>query len=231
MKKNEIVIYGLIITLVIYLTAIFVGNKFQLNVDFIADTFVTHTTMLLLSIIAIFVFKNKVNYSISLPKFNQIIKPILFAVLVNIVINVSINIITKILGGTLEVHPLLVKMTPMQVFVFVFIYASIAEELLFRGFLLNILKPLKNIGITILKRKISISVIISAVAFGLAHLVLIRTGVGVIFLIRILLFTTTLGLIAGYYQEKHDNNAFAIIVHMAGNSIAVIAAIIISMLS
>lgn len=231
MKKNESVIYGLIITVVIYFTAIFVGNKFQLNIDFIADTFGTHTTMFLLSIIAISVFKNSANYSISLPKFNQILKPILFAVLVNIVINVSMNIVTKILGGTVELHPYLAKMTPMQVFVFVFIYASIAEELLFRGFLLNILKPLKNFGITILKRKISISVIISALAFGLAHLILIRTGVGVIFLIRIVIFTTTIGLIAGYYQEKHDNNAFAIIVHMAGNSIAVIGAIIISILS
>jgi membrane protease YdiL (CAAX protease family) len=231
MKKKESVIYGLIITVVIYLTAFIVGKKFQFNVDFIKDSFGSYTTMLLLSIIAIFVFKNNVNYSISLPKFNQILKPILFAVLATIVIFVSINIITKILGGTIEPHPLLAKMTPMQVFVFVFIYASIAEELLFRGFLLNILNPLKNIGITILKRKISVSVIMSALAFGLAHLLLIRTGVGVIFLIRVVIFTTTLGLIAGYYQEKHDNNAFAIIVHMAGNSLAVIGSIIMSMLS
>ena len=72
----------------------------------------------------------------------------------------------------------MMKMSPLQVFIFVFIYASIAEEILFRGFLMNILKPLKIKGISILKRKISVPVIISAFAFGLGHLILITTGVG-----------------------------------------------------
>lgn len=34
------------------------------------------------------------------------------------------------------------------------------------------------------------------------------------------------GLIAGYYQEKYDNNAYAVIIHMAGNSIGVIGALL-----
>jgi membrane protease YdiL (CAAX protease family) len=35
-----------------------------------------------------------------------------------------------------------------------------------------------------------------------------------------------LGLIAGYYQEKYDNNAYAIIVHMSGNLMGLIGALI-----
>ena len=124
-----------------------------------------------------------------------------------------------------EVHPVIMNTSPFQVFLFIFIYASIAEELLFRGFLMNILQPLKTKGITILKRTLSLPVIISAVAFGLAHLILITTGASGLLIFRVVVFTTVLGLIAGYYQEKYDNNAFAIIVHMAGNWFGFVGAV------
>lgn len=42
-------------------------------------------------------------------------------------------------------------------------------------------------------------------------------------MIRMLVFTFVLGLIAGYYQEKYDNHAFAIIVHMAGNLMGLVS--------
>jgi hypothetical protein len=35
-------------------------------------------------------------------------------------------------------------------------------------------------------------------------------------------------LVAGYYQEKHNNNAYAILVHMAANFMGVIAAFLMS---
>ncbi len=224
MKNTERIIYGLIITAVIFMTANFFGSKLNLNIDFIANTFSTHTIMLLLSVIAIYVLRANLNYNISLPKFKYILKPVGIGILVTIVINILMTSLANIVGEKVEGHALLSEMNPLQVLIFVFIYASVAEEILFRGFLMNLLKPLKISGITILKRKISIPVIISAVAFGLAHLILITTGAGFLFLLRIVLFTTTLGLIAGYYQEKHDNNAFAIIVHMSGNLLAVLGA-------
>ncbi|MCK5170180.1 MAG: CPBP family intramembrane metalloprotease, partial [Bacteroidales bacterium] len=141
----------------------------------------------------------------------------------------AITVVTKVAGGELEEHPAFSVMNPLQIFIFVFIFASIAEEVLFRGFLLNLLKPLNTKGITIFKRKISLPVILSAIAFGLSHLILIASGVGFLFLFKIVLFTTCLGLVAGYYQEKYDNNAYAIIVHMAGNSFGVVAAILMSL--
>lgn len=229
MKNNERIIYGLIIAIIIFASATFVGSKLHLDIDFFPNSFVTHSLMLLLSIIAIYSFKKNVNYKIVLPKFKKVLKPILFGVLATIIVNISMGILIKISGGESEAHPLLTKLTPLQVFVFVFIYASIAEEILFRGFLLNILKPLKAKGISILKRKISVPVIISAFAFGLGHLILITTGVGGLFLMRVVIFTTILGLIAGYYQEKYDNNAYAIIVHMSGNSLTIIGSLLMSL--
>lgn len=184
--------------------------------------------MLLLSIGAIYFFGKKVKYKISLSKFKKSLKPFLLGISATILVNIPVAVIIKISGGETDVYPLLADMTPLQVFIFIFIYASIAEELLFRGFLLNFLKPLNLKGITIFKRKISISVIISAIAFGLAHLILITTGVGELFIVRILIFTMVLGLIAGYYQEKYANNAYAIIVHMAGNLLIVLSAFLLA---
>ena len=229
MKNNERIIYGLIITIIVYAIATFSGSKLHLNIDFIPSSFVTHSLMLILSIVLIYGLRKYVNYKISLPQFKKILKPVLFGLLVTIIANISMTIITKILGGKIETHDALTKMSPLQIFIFVFIYASIAEEILFRGFLMNILKPLNAKGINIFKRKISVPVIISAFAFGLGHLILISTGASGFFLMRIVIFTTILGLIAGYYQEKYDNNIFAIIVHMAGNLMGVIGVLLMNL--
>ncbi len=197
-----------------------------MNIEFLPYTFATHTAMLILSVGLIYGLKKHVNYKIALPPFKKILKPVLFGILATIIVNIVMNVATNISGGKVEVHAALTKMSPLQVFLFVFIYASIAEELLFRGFLLNMLKPIKLKGIKIFKRNVSMPVLISAVAFGLAHLILITTGAGGLFILRIVVFTTILGIIAGYYQEKYDNNAFAIIVHMAGNLMGVIGALL-----
>ena len=229
MKNNRRIIFGIITTIIVFIIATFGSRKLHLNIDFIPNSFATHSLMLLLSIIAIYSFKKEVNYKISLPKFKKILKPILLGFLTTIILNISMTIIIKILGNKIEAHPLLLSMSTLQVFIFIFIYASIAEEILFRGFLMNILKPLKTKGIKIFKRKISIPVIISAVLFGLGHLILATTGVSISFLIKTVIFTTTIGLIAGYYQEKYDNNAFAIIVHMSGNFVGVITVLLINL--
>lgn len=49
-------------------------------------------------------------------------------------------------------------------------------------------------------------------------------------MIRTVVFATTLGLIAGYYQEKNDNYACAI-VYMAGNFVALLAVLSASLAS
>lgn len=229
MRNNERIIYGIVITIVVFAISTFLGSKIELNLDFFSSSFVTHSFMLVLSIVTIYSLRKYVNYRIAVPQFKKVLKPILLGLLATILVNITMNVLTHILGGKVEAHALLAKLTPLQVFVFVFIYASIAEEMLFRGFLMNILKSLKTKGIKIFKRNLSIPVIISAVIFGLAHLVLISTGAGVLFIFRIVVFTTILGLIAGYYQEKYENNAYAIIVHMSGNAMAVIGALLMSL--
>ena len=79
----------------------------------------------------------------------------------------------------------------------------------------------------VFRRRLSLPVITGALVFGLLHLILLTSGVSVIFVVRVVIFTTVLGLIAGYYQEKHNNFAYAVLVHMAGNLPGLLAAFMI----
>jgi len=231
MKNNERVIWGLLLTTIVFLISTLAGKNFSLNNEFIPDTFITNMLMLILSIGLICGLKKHVNYKISLPKFQNTLRPILFGLLAAIAINIIMSIVEKALGvKEIESHSAHSAMSPLQFFIFIFICTPIAEEVLFRGFLQNILKPLKVKGIRIIKRYVSIPVIISAVAFGLVHLIVMTSGSGTLFVIRTVVFATTLGLIAGYYQEKYDNNAYAITVQMAGNFVALIAVLLASIM-
>lgn len=225
MKTNKRIVFGLLLTVVIFVIANVLGKKIDLGIDFLSFTFATHTIMLILSVLAIVLLQKSVDYKFSLPKFKKILRPLLFGFLASLV-PVLMAIITFVLGGKNEPHPALIAMSAFQTFVFVLIYASIAEEFLFRGFLQNILKPLSASGIKIFKRFVSLPVIIGAVAFGLAHTVLFFSGVGIVFVVRTVIFTMLLGLVAGYCQEKHNNHAYAIVVHMAGNALGVLSALL-----
>lgn len=226
MKKGEQITCGIVLTIIAFLVANYTGNLLKLNIVFLPSSFITHLVMLIVAIVLICSLKNYVNYKISWPKFKTVLKPILFGFLTAVIVNILLFIIGSSIGIEQESHFAFDIMSPVQIFLFIFILASVAEELLFRGFLQNILKPLQSKGIKFFKKHISLPVIIAALTFSLAHLILILSGAGAYFIFRTLIFTFILGLIAGYYQEKYDNNAYAIIVHMSGNFMGLIASII-----
>lgn len=231
MKSSNRLILGLTISLLIYLISTTFDKNFNPENNFFLPSFGTHTLMFLLSVIAIFLFKKHLDYKITFPKISSVFKPFIFAVLLTIFVNIIITLITKFLGyHKIETHPLLKGSSGWQILIFVFIYASIVEEILFRGFLLNFIQNYSHKSITIFKKKINYPVLISGLAFGLAHLILLTSEVSGLFVTRIVIFTTLLGILAGYYQEKYQNNAYAIIVHSGGNFIGVIATFIMNFL-
>lgn len=221
MTNSRRIVTGLIITFIIFAVSMPFG-KLEMPYEFISHSFATHTVMLLLAMGAIYLLRDIVEFRLSFFKVKTIIKPIIVGILTAIGTAIIVSVILEVLGFGLEEHPVVANMQPLQVFLFIFIFASISEEMLFRGFLLNIMKPLKGKSKTFFKIKISLPVFISAIAFGMAHLILISGGVGIPFLVRIVLFTSALGIVAGYYQEKYDNFLYAVIVHMSGNTLAVI---------
>lgn len=226
MQKDTLskrLLIGLSLTIAIFAASILLSQALKFETDIIPTSFVTHALMLVLSVALIIALRKQVNYRIAMPKFKQVLKPIIIGFLTSLVINLAIGILTIVLTGKANAHPAVAKESVLQFFLFTFILASVAEEFLFRGFLQNYLKPFSDKGFKLFRRWISLPVLVSAITFSLAHLILLVSGVEALFMIRMLVFTFALGLIAGYYQEKYDNHAFAIIVHMAGNLMGLVS--------
>lgn len=218
MKNTERLLYGIAITTAIVFAAILLSPLIKIDNAFIANIFKQNTILLCLSVVAILLMKKHLTYSIAIPKFKLVLRPVVLTLMTYVGFSLFSGFMTRLCGAPVgEVHPAIGKLNPLQYLLFVFIYTSFAEEVLFRGFLLNLLAPLKHKGIKILNRKLSLPVMISAIVFGLAHLSLLHYGLSSFFMIRIVIFTSCIGLIAGYYQEKHNNNAYAIVVHMTSN--------------
>ena len=214
MKKSKTLITGLILTALIFIAS-FLGKDILTNADVFPKTFGFHTIMLILSIIAIVLFKNKVNYTIKLPKYDTLLNPVAVGLLVSILVNLIVNVMNNKMGIKPESLNNVLNLNPTQAFIFIFIYASIAEELLFRGFLLNYLSPFKTHLVPFFKRTLSLSIIISAFAFGIAQFILFSVITEYSLAFKVAVFSFVLGIFTGYYQEKYNNNIYAILVHMA----------------
>lgn len=155
--------------------------------------------------------KRIIEFNIGKVRIKQIIYPIALTVLL-LILRQLFSILFRI-----EEHPIAESMSVFQQFVFIVILASLSEELLFRGFLQSFLNPFRSFGIPLLKTKITLPVIISGTLFGLMHFALIGTGASFNYVIQIVIFGILMGMLAGYFQEKHNNFIFAFIVHMTAN--------------
>ena len=87
MRKEKQITAGLVIAIFIFTLATFSSKVVDLNMDFLPGSFIIHTLMLLLSIIAISFFKYQVKYKVAWPKIKRIFKPLLFGLLTPIVSN------------------------------------------------------------------------------------------------------------------------------------------------
>lgn len=103
--------------------------------------------------------------------------------------------------------------SPFQTIVFVWIYATLSEEIFTRGLLQSFLSPLAGYGINLSKGlRLSLPVIFSGLYFGMMHIVVIKKmGPPVI------VFSTLLGMVAGYYREKTGSLIPALIIHALFN--------------
>lgn len=101
----------------------------------------------------------------------------------------------------------------LQIVLFVWIYASVAEEILTRGLLQTLLDGRRQS--TTRHRWLSNAVIVSGLFFGAMHLVLIRY-MGAAAVVPIAL-ATFLGIVAAQYRESTGSLLPAIIVHALFN--------------
>lgn len=175
--------------------------------------FVNHTTMLVLSILIMLVLsKGKIStYGFKIAR-NIQLKPI-------ILLSLGIGIIGTLIQSCLPMKgPVFIEaFSFIQIVIFIWIYASICEEVLTRGLIQGYLTPLTKYGFTLFKLPITLPVLVSALFFATMHIMLLTTGMGSAAVFNIIFFAFILGIIAGYYREKTGSLIPAIIVHMLFN--------------
>ncbi|KPK99526.1 MAG: hypothetical protein AMJ91_07440 [candidate division Zixibacteria bacterium SM23_73_3] len=171
---------------------------------------ITHTFMWILSVlIALILTKGKLrDYGFTKGKFRLTGKIFLWAIPMAI-LSVMGFIASRSGTEVKEVSGL----SQLQAIIFVWIYASICEEIFTRGLLQSFLAPLTRYGFNLSKKlRLSLPVLFSGLYFGMMHIVAInKIGPSVI------VFASLLGIIAGYYREKTESLIPAIIIHALFN--------------
>jgi len=113
--------------------------------------------------------------------------------------------------------PVAQQFTFGQIVVFIWIYASICEEVLTRGLIQGYLAPLRELGFRVFRIRLSLPVMVSALFFSLIHLAAVGDTTSISAVLIFLLFAATLGTMAGYYREQTGSLLPAVAVHMMFN--------------
>jgi membrane protease YdiL (CAAX protease family) len=227
MKDSTKMVLGLIITVIIYSISVLAGKTVKISIEFIPEGFANQLAMMTLTGISLFYSQSKglINFNVKRVNAKLLLRIILTALITFIAANITAVIAKKIIFGDIDAGPSpFSKFSALQYFIFLSIIAPVTEEFLFRGFLYNMLAPLKNKGLKLLRTKVSVPVIVSGILFGLSHLILLTSGADLSFVIHALIFTTIIGIMNGYLQEKHENNTLVpIIAHITINTIGFFA--------
>lgn len=116
----------------------------------------------------------------------------------------------------------------LQIVLLVWIYASIAEEVLTRGLVQGFLGPLERHAVVVSGVRLSLPVLASAFLFAAMHLMLLTMGVDPYTIGVIVGSGFLLGIVAGYYREKTASVAPAIVVHALFNVTGSVLGLIVS---
>jgi membrane protease YdiL (CAAX protease family) len=175
---------------------------------------VTQGTMLILSIILIYLFSKGAisTYGLKSVKLRSLLWPAL--------IGLGVRGALAGVGYLLQLDgepDFMKEFSLLQIVILILIFASIAEEFLTRGFLLSFLAPLSRHGLTVFKLYFSLPVLVSALFFGLMHIALLGTGAKVPLVLFVICSAIVLGIMAGYFREKTGSIVPAIVIHMMFN--------------
>jgi len=139
-------------------------------------------------------------------------------------LGIPASILILALGGS--GNPAAKNLALPQIILFVWIFSSVIEEIFTRGFLQGHLSGLSGKYIDFRLLRIELPVLISASFFACIHLVLLMIGADAITIAVTLLFTFSIGLMAGHLRQKTGSLIPAIAVHMLANIGGMIGGII-----
>lgn len=172
-------------------------------------------------LIILIVNKGKLtDYGFTFGKNIKYVKIIILSFIVGIVTMFVMGIVVNILNSLFPVEGgehFASKYSFLETVLYVWILASISEEVLTRGLIQGFLMPLREYGFRIFKRFVSVPVLIGALFFGAIHIMLLTTGMNAYMVFAVVVTCFILGLMAGYTREKTGSLIPAIIVHMMFN--------------
>jgi membrane protease YdiL (CAAX protease family) len=177
------------------------------------EGFLSHTTMWMISLILILIVsKGKLrSFGFCRVKNYKMARIVIPGTVVGVALAIVLHLFPE---GSSASQP---EYSFVQTVIFVWLYASISEELLTRGLIQSFLTPLTEYGVTVFGVRISLPVLSGALFFGLMHAALLTTGMALFPVISTVAFAALLGLIAGYHREQTGSLIPAIIVHAFGN--------------
>ncbi len=114
-------------------------------------------------------------------------------------------------------NPLIKQLSFLQIVFFVWISSSTIEEVFTRGFLQSHLSALSRFQVGLPGIRVDLPTLISAAFFGAMHLVLLLSGADGTSTLIIVLFTFSLGLLAGHHRALSGSLVPAIGLHMLAN--------------
>jgi len=178
--------------------------------SFFPSSFVTHSLMLALSVAAMWLIsKGQLDlYGFTKGAYEFSPRILLW------VLPTAVLAIVGAVASHGKVPRSFLELTKPQAIVFVWLYASICEEVLTRGLLQTLLNRDAKVG-AVGSPWLSMPVLVSGLFFGAMHIVLVkRLGVGAV---PVILLATCLGLVAAHYREKTGSLLPAIIIHALFN--------------
>lgn len=224
MKKIKSPILRTIIAITLGLFVLILTSISMMTISTVTSLFIelpiiknsyTHLSILTISILLIMLLNkgSLKEYGFSLSKNFPLVK----IVLISLVFGFIPNLILKLSNASSDEFIPSKGFSFFEQVAYIWLFASISEEILTRGLIQGFLSPIKHIGINIFKHFISLPVIVVAMFFGAMHLMLFTMGVDTFTVVNIVFFGTILGLIAGYYKERTNSLVPAIIVHFCFN--------------
>ena len=174
---------------------------------------IIHTTMLILSLLIILVLckGNISSYGLKISKKMYLKQVILYSIIIGTIAAIIQSLLPSAASSPFAYFSFL------ETIIFIWLYASICEEMLTRGLMQGFLEPTRRYGIYIRHLRISIPVLFPALFFALIHLVPFANSMQLPALLFFLLTAFILGIFAGYYREKSGSIVPAIIVHTLFN--------------
>lgn len=227
MNNSIRLISGVIMAGVIFLTALYLIPSIGF-IETLTDTSpigggdITQFSLLVISLILAYYLSGKKlsDYGFRPTGIKYLVKPIFISVLSVILFFIMMNIMMAVTGlNPDEMDGSGMNKSIPNFLITIALFASMCEEIFYRGLIYGFLQPLKIYRFRFFKIDISLPVAVCAVMFGLGHLCLLGI-MNFVIVVSIVVSATLLGFIAGYYREKSGSIFPAIAAHITFNLVA-----------